>query len=211
MSQTITTKRQVWARIALLLLCLAIVGVCARACIVRWQTSACAYREIFKSEAPDKSHNAVISEQSCDFGSVGGTYLIVSMRAASTQGKGIDIFATDTAFPALSWVDSQHLVILISEIGWIGTSRHEVDGVQIEYRLAERLSEEKIAQRTAERNEQTLAESRRHPSPAGEPNGTLTSLNFANKIEQENLGKFKSWARKNIPGAYAEFEKHRSK
>jgi hypothetical protein len=212
MSQMTSNKYATWVRIILPTLVLAAIIFGIRSWFLQIRANSCYFVEKLRSEAPNKIHVAVVSEQICDAPLAATTNLVVAMQVIpSPPGeKGVDFFITRAAFPILSWKDSQHLVVTISDIGWIGTSLHEAAGAQIEYRLAAGLAEAQIKQRIAERNERVLADIRRHPSPPGQPGNALVALKLANEAQQENLDKFKTWVRVNIAGAYEEFEKHGS-
>jgi len=179
---------------------IAIVAIEVRACIPRLQAYACSTYEISRSEAPDQRHVAVLKERTCALGPLGGTSQSIFMQSKDSTVSGSEIFTTDLAEPILSWTDASHFLITISEVAWIGTSLHRVDGVAIDYRLSDRMSDDQIAQRSAARDQKRMVDYLKNPSPP--PQGSFGGYVLAKKFEKETLEKFKAWARANIPGAY---------
>lgn len=167
----------------------------------RFQATVCSPYEIARAEAPDGGHVAILREQSCGIGSLGETFQTVSLRAADTRAPETEIFRTDLAQPLLSWIDASRLTITVTEVGWIGRSQHQADGVAIDYVLSERLSDAQIAQRQAERDRKNMEEYLRNPSPP--PQGKFGGYVLEKTQQRESVDKFKAWARVNIPGAYA--------
>jgi hypothetical protein len=164
--------------------------------VFHFQSSVCSPYEISRSEAPDRQHVAIVREQACGVGTLGVSYQTISVQAKGAPGKETEVFKTDLARPILSWADAGHLVITVTEIGWIGVSLHRAEGIDIAYQLSDRLSDEQIAQRIAARDQKKLEDYLHDPSPP--PQGNFGSYVLEQKFDRENLLRFKTWAGANV-------------
>lgn len=153
------------------------------------------------SSSPDKIYEALLFEKTCTFGPFGGTYHIVSLRSIGSADEGTEIFSADLSAPALLWLEAHRLMVTINDVSWVGVSLHRVDGIEVSYQLADRLSEADVSERERVWEERSLANI--HPAPPGQSNEALKSFYLAKAAQKERFEKFKAWARANIPGAYS--------
>ncbi len=173
--------------------------------VLRIRAASCSDRQDFAMVSPDGSHDAYLNERYCAYGPFGGTYYILSMRSTTAADSEIEFFSTERAIPpGLLWVGARRVVVAINDVAWIGLSLHNVDGIEVDYRLAENLSDENIAEREREWEKQSLAEIHRHPLSADQLEIELARFEQVKAVEQESLRNFKAWARANIPNAFSQ-------
>jgi hypothetical protein len=196
----IISRYPAYSKISIFLALAAVLAVGVRTYIGTRQADSCFIEQSSTSLSPDKSHEALLVEQTCAYGPIGGTYHILSVRSGNPSDKGTDIFQTDQSVPTISWLGGRHLIVTINNVSWIGLSLHQAAGIEVSYRLADRLAQENIVKEEREWEQRSLASI--HPVPPGQTSVSLDSFNFAKAVQKENFEKFKAWAQANIPNAY---------
>ncbi len=167
-----------------------------RACV----RASCSERIISSSASPDNSYDAQLIEGVCATGPYGSTYHVLAIRKTGSSDRGTEFFTTETSSPDFFWSDARRLIVTINTVSWIGRSRHQADGLEVSYRLADNLSEQNFERELQAWQERVLAEHR--PVAAGRKDPGLEQIRFTVATRQKLFEQFKAWARINVLGSY---------